>query len=644
MTIEAFDHPTAHHGPETSFEDFALSKFAFYPGPSAYLPRRALVFNLTLRPNGPRAEWYRSQIAEHLPVLRESKCERVAELFAETLQQVLGLGIGLPCRDWAVLPDDDAETIAVEALDEIVAEDAARMVSEWFRTINDDDYFPFDERLRALQDCFDRSRYGGPTIYSLIEAGMKRGIPVLYLREEDTFQWGYGRKALRARSTVLHTDSVRDTEFTTQKDQVKGWLDAFGFPTPQGILAFEEAEAIAEAEVLGYPVVVKPVAGHKGQGVRTNLFTAADVAEAFRALATNEAFDGAIVEQQINGSDFRLLAVNGEFAAALERAPASVVGDGRHSIEELIREENSRPEREDTIRSPLAKIVVDEEMERWLRAQNLSLRNVPAEGDVVVLRRVANISAGGRSINVTERIHPLNKKLVSDIAKFLKLTCFGIDVIAEDIAKPWTEGNFGIIEINAGPGIFMHIAPSVGDPIDVPGMVIESHFPRPECARIPIVAGNFMTTEFCDKLAARIRSFDATRNVVSLTGTKVRFNGEPLSRPVSHMKALEMALRHPAADVAVLEHTNDDLLDDGTLHEGADVVILDHPYDTESELAKHLLPGGFLIAVNETDVVAMQDGLEEVARLPLRDPAALDEIVLAVLTPLLPELLAKYER
>jgi cyanophycin synthetase len=158
-----------------------------------------------------------------------------------------------------------------------------------------------------------------------------------------------------------------------------------------------------------------------------------------------------IVEKSISGTDFRLLCVNGRFVAATERRPASIVGDGHSTIAELIERENRKPARIDTPTSPLGKIQCDEAMEMYLEEQELSLDSVIESDRIVYLRKVANLSAGGLSIDKTSDVHPDNIILAQDIAQHFHLTCLGIDVIAGDLAKSWKNGDFGIIEINALP-------------------------------------------------------------------------------------------------------------------------------------------------------------------------------------------------
>jgi cyanophycin synthetase len=432
------------------------------------------------------------------------------------------------------------------------------------------------------------------------------------------------------------------------KDMVGDFLTMCGFPTPIGVNCFEEEKILVEAQKIGFPVVVKPVAGHKGQGVTTGINTLEEVLYAFRKITTaakleGVAFEGALVQQQVYGTDHRLLSVNGKFVAALERVPAYVDGDGINTIESLIATENQKLIRLDNARSPLCKIKTDDNLNEFLKIQNLSLYAVPKAGERITLRRVANISAGGVSINVTDNIHPDNIKLVEDIASYFKVKCLGIDVLAEDISKPWTEGNFGIIEINAGPGVFMHLAPAYGGSVDVPKFIMESHFIKEGYSRIPIIAGNNLSLNFSQLLLEKVKSEKRDIFYASLTEEGVYFNGLPFHKNEDHDQNVKMILRHPKCEFAVFSHTTDDILDFGTFHSGADLVILDEATKTEEfTMLDQLLPGGLLIQIIDKKITLTQNDVELKSTDFIND-ADLDQKLITMVEPYLKELVSKYE-
>ncbi len=629
-----------------------LKKIYFYSGPNYYLDRAAMVFNISFSPilRGYDLGQLKETISARFPAIKTKEIDELPELFAETLLQVLKLDLDLHIYLYDVLVDNEEYSIAIEYLDDFVAEKALFFLADWFDAmLNPKVRFNFGGKFRKLQEDFDKGVFGGPTIYSLIEAGMKRKIPVNYLKIEGQFQWGYGKRSIRGKSTVLDVDGVKDTEFTQYKDACKDFLLVCGFPAPKGETCFTEEEVLDAVENVGFPLVIKPVAGHKGQGVTTGISDIEGAKRAFKivvALGKEQegGFQGAIVETHVEGNDHRLLAIGGKFSAALEREPAFVIGDGIHTIGQLIQIENdTNPNRSNHLRAPLARIVVDEDMTNYLGLQNLSLNTKAPDGEKVYLRRVANISAGGLSCNVTDVVHPDNIRLVEDIASFFRVTAFAIDVLTSDISKSWREGNFGIIEINAGPGIFMHLAPAIGQPVDVPGQLMEHFFPTPDHARIPIVVGNAITNEIAEAIRAKaIELFPKLRYFGSLITEGIFINGHFFTKHAEHDTNVAILLRHIGLDIALFNHHKEAIHDYGIYHSGADIAILDNPNYAERTLESELLPHGFVLEVYP-DKIEVLDKEKSLAIFPITDPANKLEVMMQAITPCLKEIIARYE-
>jgi len=580
---------------------FETSRLRAYPGPSVQLPIEGVVFELAYRRDVPVEQLWAVVTQRFAHLAAEAAPASFPELFARAVLAVQQLDLGLYATRWSVdeIAADEA-TVAVQYVDPDVCQRCVELVGDWLRDALGARRFDFEIRFADVLKRFLRSRFGGPTIYSILEAGYKAGLPTFYLQSEDVMQWGYGRKQLRGRSTVLHHDSIKDTELTTYKDRAKAFLGDLGLPVPQGAIVFSAGEARQAAERLGYPVVTKPVAGHKGQGVTTGIESARAVDDGFdlavRASANTD--DGVIVEQQITGTDHRLLTVKGRFVAALQRIPAYVVGDGKHSIEELIEIENARPQRADTPRSPLGKIVIDDILVGFVCEKGYRLGDVLEAGENLVLRRVANLSAGGVSVNVTDAIHPLNAKLAEDVAKFFDVHVLGIDLLADDITKPWTESPCAIIEINAGPGVFMHLAPAQGSSIDVPGIVLSGYFPTSESARVPVLVANRLDADVASRLAAVALACPGVREVGAARLDGLWLNDAFFSRRPAHVDDIRNMMRDPRLDVALIEYDEQHLLDEGLYHWGADVVVLDRPTAVErATLTRDLLPGGVVVEI-----------------------------------------------
>ncbi|HBX51573.1 MAG: hypothetical protein A2275_07455 [Bacteroidetes bacterium RIFOXYA12_FULL_35_11] len=643
---------------EKHLTDFYVHKFYGYTGPNLYLNKKALVFNLFIDPEGPKVEFYKERVLQKFPILNEKFPGSVVDLFAKCVVLVNKMDIDLFIENYNVSRDGEEWVIAVESLEDRMTKKVVFMVSDWFIALNENNNdFDFDKKFVELQNQFDKTLFGGPTIYSLVEGGVKRNINVHYLFEENQFQWGYGKKQIRGRSTTFNIDGIKDTEFTMYKDMVGDFLQLCGFPTPAGVNCYDEEEIVEHALKLGWPVVVKPVAGHKGQGVKTGIMSEEQVREHFKLLVggakeAGAAFEGALVQKQIYGHDHRILTVGKKFAACLKRVPAFIIGNGKDPIHELIRVDNEREVRLDNARSPLCKIKIDDDLKDFLKLRELSVDTVPKDGEEVVLRRVANISAGGVSINVTKDIHPDNILMVENIAKFFDVTCLGIDVLAADISKPWYEGNFGIIEINAGPGVFMHLAPAEGGSVDVPGIIMEYMFGKIEgFDRIPIIATNKISKELTNRIYEKLQEFKKSVEFGALTEEGVFFNNKFLVKNEHHDQNVKIILRNPKLDIALFTHERNDIHDYGIWHSGCDIAILDHANYAEYILERDLVQGGILVEIvdkevteteSQTKLYVIQNGkiLQEVN---VQKGDNVDDLIFNAISPYLKETLFKYD-
>ena len=577
---------------------FELTDMRTLIGPNYFIDEQAILSYLFIEAGTPDMDFFLKEVEKYFPKINKNPPSDLPELFAKTISLVNQMDLNLYCDKYAIHPYKEEFRIAIQYLDAKITKKCCYFVLDWFNDIADGKEFPVEEEFEILQQKFDRTAFGGPTLYSILETAYKQEIPMFYLYQENVFQLGYGKKQRRCRSTTVHTDSIKDTEFTCYKDLCKDFLLNIGFPTPTGKLVFDIEEAIEIAEEIGYPVVIKPLAGHKGQGVTTGIQNADELGHHFEMLdeALGEGHDGIITEKQVTGTDHRLLVVGGRFIAALERVPAYVKGDGENDIERLIAAENSKEVRLDNARSPLCKIKIDDDLLEILKEKGLSLSYVPKADEEIILRHVANISAGGVSINVTDKIHPKNIKLAEDIAKYLCINVFGIDALAEDISKPWDENPFSIIEINAGPGIFMHLAPAIGGSIDVPSKIIESYFETPLDSRIPIIACNTISPELSERIVDMLLLIDPALEIASVTSENgVYFNNEFFCNRPIYSTNIRNVLRNPKLDFAIIEYTTDDIWEEGMLSKGSDLVILDNPDKIEETLMRDLLPDGVII-------------------------------------------------
>ncbi len=590
---------------------FDIFNIRHYIGPNPYLETGALIFDFALTGYlEPRPlEDYVSIISDRYPHLGDETYESYAHLFARTVAEVGRLDMGLHLNRWTLKAYKDYVRISVQALHARTKRSVVYAVWDWFEAISQDQEFAFEEQIKTLQEMFRRSVYGGPTVYALFRTAYDKNIPAFYLWEEGLMQYGFGKKHIRGIATTFDCDSHLDSDFTTRKDDCKSFLATLGFPVPKGSIVISREEALTAAERIGYPVAVKPVSGHKGIGVTADVQNADELKFAFNravdAIAEGQPRE-IIVEKSIKGSDFRLLCVNGRFVAATERRPASVVGDGYSKISELIERENRKPARIDTPTSPLGKIQCDESMERYLDEQGLSIDTVIEKDRTVYLRKVANLSAGGLSIDATRTVHPDNIILAQDIAQHFRLTCLGIDVIAQSLTKSWKSGDFGIIEINAAPGISMHLRPAVGESVDVPSHIIDTFFESAADARIPIITFNRISVQELQETIDHILLQHPDWTIGAVCRDAVFVNRSEKILHKDYNINLQNLLRNPKLDLLIAEYAEDVLQRDGMFYYGSNMVVLDNPTETEMMLARDVFDDT-IVVIKEGDSVSIRN-------------------------------------
>ncbi len=604
---------------------FDVFNFKHYMGANPYLETGALVFSfaLTEYKEPLPIEDYVSVIGDRYPLIKEQTYVSHADLFARTLAEVGKLDMGLHLNCWSVKPYAHYKKIGVQSLHERTTRSILYFVWDWFEAITQKEEVVFEEQMRSLQNRFRQSVYGGPTVYTLLRTAYEKGIPTFYLWEEGLMQYGYGKKQVRGVATTFDCDAHLDSDFSTRKDDCKAFLNTLGFPVPQGDIVATEREALGVAREIGYPVAVKPVVGHKGIGVTADVQDSRELESAFerslQAIPENE-LTRIIVEKSISGADFRLLCVNGKFVAATERRPASVVGDGNSTISELIRDENRKPARLDTPTSPMSKIQSDEAMELYLDEQRLSLDSVIEKDRTVYLRKVANLSAGGVSIDATRTVHDDNIILAQDIAQHFRLTCLGIDVITPSLDKSWKEGNFAILEINAAPGILMHLNPAVGESVDVPSHILETFFESGTDARIPILTFNKITVselqETIDHILLQHPDWTigaVCQNAVFVNRSKKIFNKDYNSNILS-------LLRNPKLDLLIAEYDEETWENEGMFYQGSNLVVLNDPTETEMILTRDIFDGSTVVIKKGDTVSIRRKGLIEEYNLGVDEP------------------------
>jgi cyanophycin synthetase len=424
---------------------------------------------------------------------------------------------------------------------------------------------PPDWDFTEARDRFIRyaqSRALGPSTASLVNAAIERDIPWLRLNRYSLVQFGHGRFQQRIQATTTgHTGNIA-VELAGDKEETNGILRDLGLPVPEQRIVRNADDAVRAAERIGYPVVLKPLAGNHGRGVSINLKTPEEVEVAFEK--AREHGRSIIVEAFIVGLDHRLLVVNGALVAAAKREPGHVVGDGEHTIAELVDIVNEDPRRGVGHEKVLTRLEFDHQAERLLKKIGYDHNTVPAKGETVYLRSTANLSTGGTAIDVTDIIHPDNREMAVRAVEAVGLDIGGVDFLTNDISLSYQDAGGAICEVNAGPGFRMHVAPSEGTPRDVAGPVIDMLFPPGTPTRIPIAAvtGTNGKTTTSRMLAHILKMSGFTVGMTSTDG--VYIDGKlTVAGDMTGPKAAQMVLRDPAVDAAVMETARGGMLRSG---------------------------------------------------------------------------------
>jgi cyanophycin synthetase len=369
------------------------------------------------------------------------------------------------------------------ARDEQVARTALAQGHRLLMCAINDEPFDVPAAVAAVRDKLDDC-YLGPSTAAIVAAATDRRIPHIRLNEGNLVQLGHGKRQRRIWTAETDLTSAIAEGIAGEKDLTKRLLKAVGVPVPEGQVAASPEEAWEAAQDIGLPVVVKPTDGNHGRGVTLDLNSRAEV-EAAWALADHHGSE-VMVERYVRGDEHRLLVVGGQVAAAARGEAAWVTGDGRSSVRELIDAQlNTDPRRGLTEDFPLNRISIDEDdvVRADLGRMGLTADSVPAAGRRVLIQRNGNVA-----IDCTGQVHPEVAHLVALAARTVGLDIAGVDVVAEDIGRPLHEQGGAVVEVNAGPGLLMHLRPAEGTPQPVGRAIVDHLFPDPDdSGRIPIV-------------------------------------------------------------------------------------------------------------------------------------------------------------
>ncbi len=410
----------------------------------------------------------------------------------------------------------------------------------------------------------------GPSTLSLVRAAEARDIPWIRLNDYSLVQFGHGQFQKRIQATVTSETRHIAVQIASDKEETNKILADLGLPVPRQRLVREVEEAVKAAERLGYPVVVKPLDANHGRGVSINLGDADAVRAAFKQ--AREHARSVLIENFITGFDHRMLVVNGELIAVAKRVPGHVVGDGVHTIAQLVELVNQDPNRGIGHEKILTRLEIDFQAERLMASAGYTLETVLDAGQVFYLRSTGNLSTGGTAIDVTDAVHPDNREMAVRAVKAIGLDVAGVDFLTPDVTRSYREVGGGICEINAAPGFRMHVAPTEGTPRDVAGPVLDMLFPPGTPARIPIAAvtGTNGKTTTARMLAHIHKMIGKTVGLSTTDGVYID-GRRAVEGDMTGPQAAQMVLRDPTVDTAVLETARGGLLRAGLGYRRANV-------------------------------------------------------------------------
>ena len=472
----------------------------------------------------------------------------------------------------AATPEPGVYQVVIEYTEEAVGRQALNLAIHLCQSAVANAPFELTTALAQLKDLDEDVRLG-PSTGAIVDAAISRGIPFRRLTEGSLVQFGWGSKQRRIQAAETDNTSAIGEAIAQDKELTKRLLDAAGVPVPEGREVTDIEDAwLAMTEIAG-AVVVKPKDGNQGKGVTVNINSREQLNIAYAAAA--EISEEVLIERFIPGSDFRFLVVGNKLVAAARREPPLVIGDGVQSVRQLVDQVNSDPRRGSGHATSLTKIRIDDIALASLAAQNFTVDSVPNKGARVVLRSNANLSTGGTATDVTDDVHPDLAASAVAAAIMIGLDICGVDVVCDSVQRSLEKQGGGVVEVNAAPGLRMHLQPSFGKGRPVGEAIVSSMFAAGDNGRIPVVtvAGtNGKTTTV--RLIAHIITCQGLR--VGMTNSDgVYIQGKRIDTgDCSGPKSARNVLMHPDVDAAVFETARGGVLREGLAFDRCDVAVV----------------------------------------------------------------------
>lgn len=430
--------------------------------------------------------------------------------------------------------------------------------------------FDFDKRMKLLTEILNNEIIG-PSTLAIKNAALRYNLPVFEIGDSGFYQIGYGKQGRMIEATIGANTSCISTDIASDKMLTKELLIQQNIPVADGAKIYNAISLLKEGERIGYPLVIKPRFGSKGNGVALNLKSDKELIKAYNYL--KDIHNELMIERYVEGNDYRVCVVNYNVVAVSLRIPPFIIGDGKNNIKNLIRILNSDSKRGYDHEKPLTKIKIDDSLLKFLEKQNMNLLTIPERGKKIKLRENANLSTGGIAIDCTDKISEENKKICIRAAQTIGLDICGIDIKTTDIEKSLHE-NGVIMEINAAPGIRMHHYPTEGRVRDVGEAILKLQY-NGVPHNIPVVSitgtnGKTTTTRLISHV---LKSMGYTVGMTSTEGTYI--DGECIQTgDNSGYYSAKTVLLNKNVEVAVLETARGGIIRNGLAYDLADVAVI----------------------------------------------------------------------
>ena len=506
------------------------------------------------------------------PTDRKAPLSMAHAIEATTLHLQIQAGCPVTFSRTTATNENGLYQVAVEYTEEEVGCLAIKLARDLCSAASHHGEFDVEAAIDQLRGLDEDIRLG-PSTGSIVNAAIARGIPFRRLTEGSLVQLGWGSKQRRIQAAEIDATSAIAESIAQDKELTKKLLHAAGVPVPLGRPVTSAEDAWSAAQEIGLPVVIKPRDGNQGKGISVNISTQEGVMTAYNTAVSFR--DDVLVERYLPGSDFRLLVVGNKLVAAARRDPPLVIGNGKNTVRELVEQVNADPRRGEGHATSLTKIRLDDIAKNRLKEQGLDENSVPAKGTRVILRNNANLSTGGTATDVTDDVHQEVAARAIAAAQMVGLDICGVDVVCESVLHPMEEQSGGVVEVNAAPGLRMHLSPSFGKGRDVGEAVIATMFPNGEDGRVPVIAvtgTNGKTTTV--RLTSHLLRAHGLR--VGMTNTDgVYVNGRQTdSGDCSGPRSARNVLAHPDVDAAVLETARGGMLREGLAFDRCHVAVV----------------------------------------------------------------------